>query len=144
MSPWYCGGADLIFRQHVKNKRHKYGVKFFELTTFDGYVLNIDIYSGKDDADVNDLGKTAQVFLSLMSEYLDKGYHVYADNYYNSFYLAKHLLGRKTYVSGTLRKDRKGNPTQVMNKRLKKGEVAWMTRDNISVVKWKDKRCHCN
>ncbi|CAI6352425.1 unnamed protein product [Macrosiphum euphorbiae] len=38
----------LIFRQYIKNKKHKYGIKFYELCSPDGYVLNIEIYKGKN------------------------------------------------------------------------------------------------
>ncbi|XP_057310037.1 piggyBac transposable element-derived protein 4-like [Hydractinia symbiolongicarpus] len=41
----------LIFRQYIKNKRHKYGVKFYELCKSDGIVLNVKIYSGEPTPD---------------------------------------------------------------------------------------------
>lgn len=37
----------LAFRQYISNKRHKYGIKLYELTTHDGFVLNIIVYTGK-------------------------------------------------------------------------------------------------
>ena len=37
----------LMFRQYIKNKRHKYGIKFYELCTYDGLVLNVEIYGGQ-------------------------------------------------------------------------------------------------
>lgn len=37
----------LGFRQYIKGKKAKYGIKFYELCTPDGYVLNIDMYKGK-------------------------------------------------------------------------------------------------
>lgn len=37
----------LGFRQYIKGKKAKYRIKFYELCTPDGYVLNIDIYKGK-------------------------------------------------------------------------------------------------
>lgn len=38
----------LIFRQYIKNKKYKYGIKFYELCSPDGFVLNIEIYKGKN------------------------------------------------------------------------------------------------
>jgi len=40
----------LGFRQYIKGKKAKYGIKFYELCTPDGYVLNIDMYKGKNDS----------------------------------------------------------------------------------------------
>ena len=48
---------------------------------------------------------------------------------------------QKTYITGTLRKDRKRNPKVVKSKKLKKGEmILWRTLNDIKVCKWKDKR----
>lgn len=63
------------------------------------------------------------------------------DNYYTSVNLGHQLLERKTYVTGTLRADRKGNPTEVVSKKLKKGEtMSLFSEDGVCVLKWKDRR----
>ena len=36
----------LMFRQFIKDKRHKYGVKFFDLYMTDGLLLKVKIYCG--------------------------------------------------------------------------------------------------
>ena len=56
----------LVFRQYIKNKRHKYGIKFFELCTNDGSVLKTDICSGQKFQDPQSLGQTGVVILHLM------------------------------------------------------------------------------
>lgn len=38
----------LIFRQYLKNKRHRYGIKIFKLCAEGGYCLTYKIYSGKE------------------------------------------------------------------------------------------------
>lgn len=38
----------LLFKQYIKNKKQKYGIKFYELCTPHGFVLNIEIYKGKN------------------------------------------------------------------------------------------------
>ena len=92
----------LVFRQYIKNKRHKYGVKFFELYTNDGFVLKTEIYSGTKFADIQSMGQTAAIVIHLMNLYLDKGYHVFTDNWNNSVPLKKYLSDRKIYITGTL------------------------------------------
>ena len=133
----------LVFRQYIKNKRHKYGVKYYELCTSDGLILKISIYAAQAEIATNttvSLGKTAEVVLNLMENFLFKGYHLFADNYYNSVALTRHFTNQRTYITGTLRKDRVDNPKSVIQKKLKKGEMSWMCDNEVTVTKWKDKR----
>ena len=130
----------LVFRQYIKNKHHKYGIKFYELCTYDGLVLTVEAYGGQGFNDEHNLGQTAAVVLKLMNPFLNKGYHVFTDNNYNSVALTEFLSKQGMYLTGTLRKDRKGNPKAVTAAKLKKGEMIWRIKDDVSVCKWKDKR----
>ena len=53
----------LIFRQYIKNKKHKYGIKYFELCTHDGLVLKIAMYTSDGFDDPEELGQTGAVVL---------------------------------------------------------------------------------
>lgn len=129
----------LIFRQYLKNKRHRYGVKIFKLCVEGGYTLQYKIYSGKEKEPTKDV--SAKVVMELMEPYLNFGRTVYTDNWYTSVPLAKTLGENKTHLVGTLRKNRKGIPKEVVTAKLKKGEImAKKNEDNIVVLKWKDKR----
>ena len=129
----------LSFRQYLKGKKAKYGIKLFELNSPDGYVLNIEIYQGKSD-DIQETSKTSSLVLRLMKPYLNKGHHLFMDNFYNSIKLSKELLKHKTHTTGTLRFNRKGNPKEVTSKKLKRGEHVWRRNGPIYVSKWRDKR----
>ncbi|CAG5059230.1 unnamed protein product [Parnassius apollo] len=110
----------LKFRQYMKGKKARYGIKFYELTTAEGFVLNIIMYTGKTD-DPSDKGKkTENLVLRLMRPYMLKGHHLFMDNYYNSVPLSEKLLDLKTHTNGTLRANRKDNPKVVVSKKLKK------------------------
>ena len=63
----------LVFRQYIKNKRHKYGVKFFELCQHDGLILRSSIYCGERYDDPLDLGQSGAVVMHLMEDFLHKG-----------------------------------------------------------------------
>lgn len=128
----------LSFRQYIKTKAARYGIKFYELTTSDGYVLNMNIYQGKDKNEST--GKTQRLVLQLMQPYMNKGHHLFMDNFYNSVNLSSILLSNRTHTTGTLRSDRKYNPQEVIQAKLKKGEMSWRRNGNIYVTKWKDKR----
>lgn len=130
----------LSFRQYIKTKAAKYGIKFYELTTADGYVLNMIIYQGQDPDSKQLGGKTQKIVETLMQPYLDKGHHLFMDNFYNSVTLSNYLLSKKTHITGTLRADRKYNPKEVVAAKLKKGEIIWRRNGEVYVTKWKDKR----
>ena len=80
-------------------------VKYFQLCQFDGIVLRACISSGQPFKDFNDFGQTG-----LSEDFLDKGYSLFVDNYYNSIQLTKYLATRSTYNCGTLKPIRKGIP----------------------------------
>ena len=79
----------LIFRQYIKNKKHKYGVKYYELCTSDGLIMRATIYSGQSEE--SSLGKAVGVVINLLQNYLFKGHHVFLDNYYDSVALTEYL-----------------------------------------------------
>jgi hypothetical protein len=62
------------------------------------------------------------------------------DNFYNSYNLAKQLLDRNTYCTGTLRVNRKNTPRQVTTAKLKTGETVANYANRVLLAKWKDKR----
>lgn len=130
----------LYFRQYIKNKRHKYGIKLYMLTEPDGLILKFRVYTGSKDTDVTGKGHAEKVVMQLLQKKLNNGHAVYMDNFYNSYSLAKKLLDEKTYCTGTLKKLLKENPKEVVEKRLKKGENVSRFREGVHVGKWKDKR----
>ena len=87
-------GRRLVFRQYIKNKRHKYKVKFYELCQSDGLVLRERIYAGESTS---------------------------INNSYSSFKYVKQVIKDKTYKCGTLRN--KANPQVATKVKLNKGEM---------------------
>nr|CAI5827978.1 unnamed protein product [Callosobruchus analis] len=131
----------LKFRVYIKNKKSKYGIKFYELCSSTGYVLNIEIYKGKSNRDdARGSTKINSLVLRLLQPFLDKGHHIYMDNFYNSVQLSEILLKRKTHTTGTLHSNRKGNPKEVTEAKLKSGQHIWRRKGNVYVSKWRDKR----
>uniref|UniRef100_A0A1A9VPF5 DDE_Tnp_1_7 domain-containing protein n=1 Tax=Glossina austeni TaxID=7395 RepID=A0A1A9VPF5_GLOAU len=104
----------LIFRQYIKNKRHIYGIKLYELCEPNEIVLRVKIYAGKYD-DLSRRNHTSNVVLGLMDGFLNSGYELYMDNYYNSVGLA-------------------------IKKKLNQGDSEWLRSGSIMVKKRKDKR----
>ncbi|CAH1988327.1 unnamed protein product [Acanthoscelides obtectus] len=95
-----------------------YGIQFYELTTSDGYVLNMEMYSGHSSNHANDNSKTEKE----------------NDGHFT-------LRGKlKTHTNGTLRSNRRGNPKVLVKQKLKLGEHFWMRKKRVYLAKWKDKR----
>jgi len=76
--------------------------------------------------------------MRLTRPFLNKGHHLFMDNFYNSVGLSKILLEHKTYTTGTLRSNRKLNPKQITGKniRLKKGDHIFKRKGPIYFSRW--------
>ncbi|CAG5040820.1 unnamed protein product [Parnassius apollo] len=131
------------FRQYNPSKARKYGLKIYKLCTEDGFVWNYDIYIGRDP-EIADLDKPGSVIVQLCDGLLEAGRIIVCDNYYNTVRLAKYLLQHKTDLCDTLRVNRKELPWAIRLKKIrpKKGEVVARQKDNVTVMKWRDKRCN--
>ena len=129
----------IIFRQYMKQKRHKYGRKIFKLCCGFGYTYNFSVYTGKNSDEVN--MTPTNIVMNLCQNLFNKGHTVCTDNWYTSVDLAKRLIKQNTHLIGTLRNNRKDNPKEVVNKKLKRGECfAQENRQGITILKWKEKR----
>jgi len=129
----------LSFRQYIKNKRHRYGIKIFKLCINDGYTVGFKIYAGQEA--IPGVAVSTKIVMELAADYLDEGRTMFTDNWYTSVSLANELLSRSTNLVGTLRSNRKFNPKDVINAKLKKGEIkSSQNENNIVIMKWKDKR----
>lgn len=129
----------IIFWQYLKNKTHCYGIKIFKLCVKDFDTLQYNIYVGKEAVRENNV--SYKIVLKLLKPYLNFGRCLYIDNWYSSVELAEKLNCENTHVVGTLRTNQRGNPRDVISKKLKKGEYfAQQSNSNIVVMKWRDKR----
>lgn len=134
----------LQFRQYIKGKRHKFGIKLYILTEYTGIIQKLIVYGGSQDRTIGGRDHTQKVVLKLMESHMNTGHALYMDNFYNSVHLTKRLLEANTYVTGTLRQDKKGNPKNLMTKKIRKNQVASMySPEGICITKWKDKREIC-
>lgn len=111
-----------------------------------GYLYSSIIYTGKgtnlSDA-YREMPVSTQVVLSLIEPLLDKGYCLMTDNFYTSPQLADFLVKRQTDTYGTLKSTRKEVPSEIRNKKLKKGDVIAFQRGKVMAMKWKDKKDVC-
>jgi hypothetical protein len=129
----------LKFKQYIKNKRHKFGIKLYKLCLESGYTYDVKIYCGKDTQQGGNA--SSNVVMSLMSSLLDTGRTLYTDNFYTSVTLAHELKKRKTHLVSTVRTNRKMNCVDVTKQKIKKNEIlARESNTGIVMLKWCDKR----
>lgn len=110
--------------QYLPNKHHhRWGIKFWMLCdSVSNYCLGFFTYRGarsqedKDNIQKSGLGYTVVKKLFEIGGYLNKGYHIFVDNYFMSVPLVRHLHQLRTYITGTVRRNRKHLPQQFKNK----------------------------
>ena len=93
--PWR---GNLSFRVYNPDKPHKFGIKIYELCDRNGICVRFEIYSGKVDSSTK--GAIHDLIMRLMEPYLDQGYDIFFDNFYNSPQLVIDLLerGKKYFI----------------------------------------------
>ncbi|XP_068118319.1 piggyBac transposable element-derived protein 4-like [Hyperolius riggenbachi] len=136
----------LGFKQFIPSKRARYGVKLYKLCeSGSGYTFAFRIYEGRDsllqpEGCLADMGANGKIVVDLMTPLLNKGYHLFVDNFYTSLPLFKFLFSADTVACGTIRANRKGFPQEVLKKKLKKGETCSLCSNEVLALKYKDKK----
>ena len=144
-----CSKAHFSFKQYIRNKPTKWGFKLWCLcNASNGYTVNFSIYRGKTGEIISGKGLSYDVVLRLMDGYLDQGYNLFVDNFYTSPTLASDLFERKTHITGTLDRTRKGVPPEVnscfkeLSSRHKHRGEGLFVRDGCAVYStWNDTKC---
>ena len=117
--------------QYIPSKPHKWGIKVWCLSeSGTGYVANWSMYTGKLKPDGSQRTATHRIVMDICDPILDKGRHVYMDNFFSSPALYTELAERQTGACGTLRTNRTGVPQAVKTADPPLGEV--MSQKEVS------------
>ena len=139
----------LSLKQFIRTKRTHFGIKTFVLAdACMGYVWNSVSYMGGDtriNPDVNFTYDATNIVMSLAEDVLDEGRRIYVDNWYSSVESLDELGKCSTDVIGTVQKDRKALPKDIVNAKLNKRETkaAYSPLYNAMCMQWKDKSDVC-
>jgi len=129
-------------KQYMPMKPIKRGFKVWALAdSASGYLINFEIYTGKNSNNLTEFGLGENVVLNL-SQYLEMKFHcIYFDNFFTSLPLAKKLLNNDIFSCGTFRINKKYYPKDLMKKDslYKPGDIEFAQCDDISVCRWKDR-----
>ena len=114
----------LAFKQYIKTKRSRFGIKFYTICTDTGISLDTLIYCGQLDQELQDVGGyliTERIPISLASDYFMEGRVLYIDNFYTTPRLCKYLLEHGMYTVGTVRTNRKFFPKELARADIPRG-----------------------
>ena len=141
----------LKFRQFIKTKRSRFGIKVFLACPGDkkyyGYSWDFQVYYGKqsnfntDQSRAADppLSITEEIIVKMLRELLGCGVHVIIDNWYTSLRLANFLLQHETDITGIVNPQR--GPPKVLKDRpviLKGSEFA--RKGDVLITKYLDRK----
>lgn len=131
----------LSFRQYMPAKPTKYGIKvWMAADASNGFVVNHEVYLGKQPGRVFANGLGYSVVMELMAPFLNKNHHVYFDNFFSSPKLLEDLQNEGTYACSTVRAGRTGLPPSSRRKLKREGEMICEQKGNLVYTKWHDKR----
>ncbi|KAG8269639.1 zinc finger protein [Homalodisca vitripennis] len=131
--------------QYMPKKHHRWGVKLWMLCeAASHYCVSLFVYQraeGEYKSLITRRGLGFSVVDTLMKKanLYEKGYHIYIDNFFSSTKLAKYLYKKGTYVTGTLRHNRKGIPEQMKTK-FSVGETKYMRRNPLILLGYREKK----
>ena len=130
-----------------KNKPKKWGIKGYVLACGKtGYAWRILIYCGKGTIEGEDISsnQAVKVVLHLMEVLHGRGHELYTDNFYTSPQLCSQLLDKGITTCGTVRKDRKDFPKDLVfakgHRNVPRGEHHYRFNGPVTAVAWFDCR----
>jgi hypothetical protein len=133
-----------VYIQYMPNKRHsRFGIKKFQLCDSNtSYVVHVDLYAGKDFPieGYESVGQQAVIELLRKCQLFGKGYHLYTDNFYTKLPLAKELLQKQVYLTGTIRKNSRDIPKTLIDSKLTEKQTIYMRKNEYLLVGYKEKK----
>ena len=135
--PWR---GNIHFRVYNPDKPDKFGIKSYQLCDQTGYCCQYEIYTGKQQGAHSEHGVTYDLCMRMMQKYINRGHHLYVDNFYTSPTLFSHLYEQGTGVCGTLRTNRKHVPDAIKSGKPDKGNMIVANNGPLMVLKYHHKR----
>jgi hypothetical protein len=130
------------FRQYMKSKPAKYGIKVFTLTDAKMfYVKTMEVYLGAQPEGSPFIisNKPYDVVLRLAKSIEGKGRNITADNWFSSYALVYKLLTKKTSYVGTIRKDKGELPREFTQKEREPKSSIFGFQENVTIVSYAPK-----
>lgn len=140
--------AHTVIKQYIPSKKHyQWGIKFWMLCD-SKYCLGFFCYRGakskvdKDEIKEKGLRYVVVEKLLSMGNFLNKGYHLFTDNFFTSVELARSLYQQATYLTGTIHRNRKLVPKEAKTDPV--NESKYFTNDPVLMCSFRDKKSKKN
>lgn len=144
-------------KQFIKGKPLRFGYKVWSLCTPSGYLVNFEIYQGKNPRSNLEyeakFGKCAAPLVSMIDDFPDElkslSFQFYFDNLFTSYPLLAYLKSCGYNGTGTIRENRIPASCPLVHKKdfksMERGysESIEMKSTGICLVKWKDNNVVC-
>jgi Transposase IS4 len=126
-------------KQYIKNKPTKWGYKVWCLAS-SNYLLAFQVYEGRRSS--SSISSPHEAVLSLIHNYQHRNHILYLDRGFTSPALLIELLHRGIRCCGTVRKNRRDLPKELIStaSQLQDNEYAYRQRGKLGAVAWKDRR----
>ena len=123
----------LGFKMYNPRKPACFHIRLYQVCEADsGYCIGLEVFTGNKNCQCIQISRpldptstmTTKLVLGLLekSRLLDKGHHIYTDNYYTSPELMEELYWRSTFSAGTCHSNRKRLLKAVTLAKLKPGQ----------------------
>ncbi|KAI5634128.1 transposase IS4 domain-containing protein [Phthorimaea operculella] len=145
LTPWK---GSLSFRQFIRTKSAKFGIKTFELCeSSTGYLWSFFVYTGKEDNPDTSLPSSltlsSKTVVKLVRPLLNKGYTLFMNNSFNSPLLTRFLKRNKTDVVGFLGTTRQHVPELIVQCELQPGQFVARHSGDMTVMAYHDRKKIC-
>ena len=141
----------LGFKMYNPRKPAHFHIRLYQVCEADsGYCIGLEVLTGNKNSQCIQISRpldptstiTTKLVLGLLekSRLLDKGHHIYTDNYYTSPELMEELYWHSTFSAGTCHSNRKGLSKVVTLAKLKPGQSCFRRNSTLLCIKWCDKR----
>lgn len=131
------------FRQYMPSKPERYGIKFWMMACAESYyVWKIQPYLGKAPGAKPEVKQGERVVLDLVDGL--KGHNITMDNFFTSFDLGQKLLEKNLTMVGTVRKNKKFIPPELLKcKKVPLYQSTFAFTDNTTLVSYLSRKNKC-
>lgn len=129
-------------KQYMPMKPIKRGFKIWALAdSFSGFLLNIEVYTGKKSNAIPEYGLGENVVLNLTKKLKNLFYCIFFDNFFTSIHLVFKLLADGIFACGTFRVNKKSYPKHLMkpDREYNSGDIEYAQSEDIGIMRWKDR-----
>jgi hypothetical protein len=127
----------LAFKQYIKTKCARFGIKLYELCSSNGEVKMMrNTRTGEDDEEHKDFSVTEKLPAKLMTGYYGNGHCVFVDNFYTSPKLAEYMVDNNTHLCGTVNRKRCNYSKEIALEELEKGKAVFYKSGQLLACKY--------